>query len=101
MKLFTNMTQYEPRCVQEQVLAIARRMYEDKEYNKDYIVRIAHLTPDGFFKVVERATIMECARIFADHHNSDFIKENLGLDDCEVDDLNDYIEQQNLKTDTN
>lgn len=101
MKLFTNLIQYEPRCVQEQTVAIARRMYEDGEYNKDYIMRITNLTQDGFLKVVERATIMQCARIFCDHYNSDFIKENLGLNDYEIDDLNDYIEQQKLKTDTN
>lgn len=97
MKLFTDMTQYKEISVQEQALSIARRMYEDREYNKEYIMRIAHLTPDGFLKVVERSTIMQCAKIFSDHHNSDFIRENLVLNDCEVEDLIDYIKQQNSR----
>ena len=101
MKLFTNMTQYQELCVQDQALAIARRMYEDGEYSKDYIIRLTHISEDGFIKVVERATIMQCAKIFSGHYNSDFIKKNLGLNEYEVDDLNDYVEQQKLKIDTN
>jgi len=96
MKFFTDITQYKELSVQNQDLSIARRMCEDEEYNKEYIMRIVHLTENGFLKVVERATIMRCAKIFSDHYNPDFIKENLNLDDYEVEDLIDYIEQQKL-----
>lgn len=92
MRLLKNTSEREELIVKDNVITIARRIYEEGEHSKEYIIDVADLTEDGYEEVIKRATVMECARIFLNQFRIDFLEEKLNLSAGEVKDLIKYKE---------
>ena len=94
MILLKNTSESEELIVKDRVITVARRIYEEEEYNKEFIMDVCNLTEIGYEQVIKRAVIMDCARKFLGHYRIEFLQEEFNLSEEEMKDLIKHEEEQ-------
>jgi len=92
MILLKNISESEEAILKDGTIAIARRIYEDGEHSKEFIVQVTGLTDLGYEEVIKRVVIMDCARKFVERFRIEFLQQELNLSENEMQDLIKYKE---------
>jgi hypothetical protein len=101
MILLKNTSESEEAIVKDRVITVARRIYEEDEYNKEFIMEVCNLTEIGYEHMVKRAVVMDCARKFLGHYRIEFLQEKLNLSEEEIKDLIKHEEEQKKNKELN
>lgn len=97
MILLKNTSEKEEFFVKGRVIAIARKIIENFDYTKEFIIEVCGLTEEGYEEVIKRATIMDCARRIIDEYRIDYLQQKLNLNEEELKDLINYKKEKREK----